>query len=87
MKNELSLMTIHLSLMINELSLMTIHLSLMTNSAFLQERLSIIMPFFTDGSKRTLSLNTDSMHDDGQLKIQPNEVISCIFIPAQKSVS
>ena len=42
MTNELSLMTIHLSLMINELSLMTIHLSFMTNSAFLQERLSIL---------------------------------------------
>ena len=31
MMNELSLMTIHVSLMINELSLKKIHLSLMTN--------------------------------------------------------
>ena len=40
MINELSSMTIHLSL-INELSLMTIYSSFMTNSAFLQEGLSI----------------------------------------------
>ena len=30
-------------IMINELSLMTIHLSLMINSAFLRERLSIVI--------------------------------------------